>query len=376
MIDSYSFSKYSLKVLLAIWLICQIAAYLYFGVVASVDTPHYIALADQLLNGSFPAGSNMGYTTYVALIAFLKLLDLPIESMAAIQLIVSFLSVLALYRLAQSISNSEMAAFLAVLLYCFWPKFYQWNLIIYTDSLFTSMTIISFYLLQRAKNWQSYTLTALAILITVLIRPPGLGLLFSVIVWCGFKIIALDNSKVYHATIIILSFLAFAFVINSVLVFFLDSFFASYQNAEVIYPSIHWLVAPPDQLIIPAKDHPPLLRLVEIYGYNLTYMAKLFFAKVGLLLAHAKPYYSNSHNVLIAVFLIPTYILSVIGFSGQITSKFSFVLLSFITFQIIMVGLTSENWDGRFLLPILPIVFIFAGIGFEISLKKLKLSKN
>jgi hypothetical protein len=368
--------KHCIWYLIAFWGACQFIAYLYFGVETSVDTPHYVALADQLLSGKLPEGSNISYASYVFLIALFRFLNFPIESIAIIQIIVAGLSVFVLHQLTFNLSKSSLAALFATLLYCLWPKFYQWNLIIYTDSLFASMVLLSFYWLHKSKSWRQYLFTFLLVLTTVFLRPPGLGLLFAVLVWGGFKFESLSKSK-YQVPLILLSGLVvFSIVLNTILASFIDSFISSYQAAEVIYPNIEWLVSPKDKFIIPSIDHPPLLRLVEVYWYNPVYMTKLCFAKVGLLLSHAKPYYSSVHNLLIGLFLLPTYFLAFVGIIINKKQSFTIVLLSFLAFQITMVGLTSENWDGRFLLPILSIVFLFAGLGLKVFLEKLKFSKN
>lgn len=376
MLASNIYQKNGIWFLFTFWCVGQLAAYFHFGVVASVDTPHYVALADQLLNGNLPQDSDVSYTTYVLLIALFRFISFPIESVAIIQIIVAGFSVFALYQLTFNLSKSSIAALFATLLYCLWPKFYQWNLIIYTDSLFVSMIILSFYWLQKEKSTLDYSFTVLLILATLFLRPPGLGLLFAALVWGGLKLLALLKNKYQVALLLISGMAVFLIVLNMILTSFIDSFFNSFKSAEVIYPNIKWMVTPKDQFIIPSIDHSPLLRLIEVLLYNPIYMVQLFFAKVVLLLSHAKPYYSIFHNLFIGLFLIPSYFLAIVGIMINKKNSFNIVLLCFIAFQIAMVGLTSENWDGRFLLPILPMVFLFAGLGFEFFLKKLKFSKN
>ena len=48
---------------------------------------------------------------------------------------------------------------------------------------------------------------------------------------------------------------------------------------------------------------------------------------------------------------------------------------TYILAQGFTVMLTTENWDGRFLIPVLPFVFILASMDISKFLSKLKLLK-
>lgn len=228
MLASNIYQKNGIWFLFTFWCVGQLAAYFHFGVVASVDTPNYVALADQLFIGKFPTGSNLGYTTYVVLLTLLKMLGLPVKSIALIQIIVAGFSLFALHQLTYGLSKSNLAAFFAALFYCLWPKFYQWNLIIYTDSLFASMTIISFYWLHKSKLFIDFLIAILLIMATIFLRPPGLGLLFAVTVWVVLKILPMVKSQVYTASIGLFGLISFLLILNAALGPFIESFIASY----------------------------------------------------------------------------------------------------------------------------------------------------
>ena len=63
----------------------------------------------------------------------------------------------------------------AALLYVFFPDIQYWNLIIYADSLFSSMLIISSYLLLSAHGRARIALALVLALYTCTIRPHGVG---------------------------------------------------------------------------------------------------------------------------------------------------------------------------------------------------------
>jgi hypothetical protein len=95
------------------------------------------------------------------------------------------------------------------------------------------------------------------------------------------------------------------------------------------------------------------------------YFAKLTLLKGLLFVGHIKPYYSGLHNLFIACYLYPCYALAIKGFWMLRKRPVVQAMFVFILFQIITVSLTSENWDGRFLLPVLPLVFVFATAGVK-----------
>jgi len=129
-------------------------------------------------------------------------------------------------------------------------------------------------------------------------------------------------------------------------------------------------------LIIPEAHFPPLMRLVIFIFSNPIYFTKISLIKAALLLAHVKPYYSFFHNAVICIFLYPIYYFMIKGMNSFVGSNIKLFMLIFILFQVITVSLTSENWDGRFLLPILPYVFIIASFGItDLIESKLKLLK-
>jgi hypothetical protein len=152
--------------------------------------------------------------------------------------------------------------------------------------------------------------------------------------------------------------------INFLLGYVIDSFLESYRIAEVIYPKISLFMKPPEQFRIPDPDHLPLVRFILVYIYQPVYMLKLTLLKAVLFLAHAKPYYSWGHNLLIMIYLYPSYVFMVKGLPGMRNDLKVFIII-FILIQFGLVALTSENWDGRFLLPLLPLMFGMAGGGLR-----------
>lgn len=357
--------------LLLLWAIAQFIWYLKTGIVKSVDTSIYISNGKLLSAGIIPEGNDKFYLSYCAVIALLETLHLKAEWIILIQIISSSLALICLCKLTKMITKSNASVVISGLLYVFWFKFYQWNLILYTDSLFTSFVIISFYQLFQSKTNLSYILSALLIIFTTLIRPTGIGFILAVIIYLMNDSISIKNQNKWQVySIISLALTASLLIVNQYLSGFIDSFISSYSKAEIIYPDITMGVKPNTQLIIPSKAQLPLLRFTLFIFNNTLYFLKISLIKGGLFLCHVKPYYSTWHNIYISLSLLPVYTLSLRSILW-VKSSSKYFAVSFIVLQTLVVAFTSENWDGRFLLPVLPCFFLLASTGVLRSSKKM-----
>jgi hypothetical protein len=78
------------------------------------------------------------------------------------------------------------------------------------------------------------------------------------------------------------------------------------------------------------------------------------------------------------MFLTPSYYL----FARGIAYKWRKELLPFIfsvtyiLFHTLSIGLTTNDWDGRFLIPILPVIFLFSGKGLTLLLSSCLLEND
>lgn len=342
----------------------QFATYLKFGVFSSCDTPLYIGGGNALLNNSLPSGREFLYVSYMSLFSIVKILNLHKNFIVFFHLIAALLALITIYKITLKFSD-DRTAFISGLLYLIWFKFHQWNFILYTDSLFTSLSIVCFYLLIIAKSYRMIILTFLIFSFTILIRPTGVGLLIAGLIY----VLSFLNKKTYLTQVSIALVLGW-FILNYFLTDFSQLIIKSYTMAEIIYPKIPMYIEPPVNLELPNQGPYPVINLLSFVVLNPIYSLKLFIMKASLFLFHAKPYYSLPHNIFVLFFLIINYVFFVIGFQKVKEYRLKLFVFIFIAIQILTVGLTSENWDGRFLFPILPFVIVFSAIGMNRYLKK------
>ena len=111
---------------------------------------------------------------------------------------------------------------------------------------------------------------------------------------------------------------------------------------------------------------------LEFIWQNFINFFKVFVLKIFWLLARARPYYSDLHNLYILFFNLIFYPTFIYGFIKRPKNNFSSnVIISFIALSLILVGLTFADWSGRFSLYFLPLIFIFSSYGLLIFMKKL-----
>ncbi len=252
--------------LISLWSILQFIASEHFDMRISIDSDLYISGANDMINGEFPTGREILYFSYMFILAILSLLNVGYENVIYIHFLTAIIAIYSTYQLAIRLTNDNITAVFAPLLYILWIKFQQWNLILYTDAIFSHMVIISIYALVRFRNIKELVFVILLILFTSFLRPTGLGLLFAVLIYFVNKLIRNKKFKLYPKLItlaLLTSF--FAWLLNSVLNNFIASFIESYKIAEIIYPKINLIVAVPEILYIPDIDHQPLTRLFFIY---------------------------------------------------------------------------------------------------------------
>lgn len=352
--------KYPFLFLVFLWIIAQFIAYYKFGIVSSVDTDLYVLEANTINNSSFPEGRSILYGSYILILAGLQFLNISVSFVVFIQVLFSGIALVCIYKITLSLSKNSFPSFIACLLYIICFKIHQWNMIIYTDSLFASCCIISFYLLYFSDSVQNYIFTFSFILFTFFLRPTGIALLVALFSYSYFIIpIHKDVKTAIFVLLVTLTLLGLNFMMN----YYIGSFIESYAKAEIIYPNVSLWIEKPTNLYIPSQKYPPLFQFIIFLTYNFFYVCKLILLKGFLFVIHAKPYYSFGHNIVIISFLIPIYYFAIKGIKSISSKPIQFFFLTFIGFQIVIVSLTSENWDGRFLLSILPFVFILASFG-------------
>ena len=358
----------SLIIVFVTWAVAQALAYYIFGINTSIDTGLYVNDARSMLSGHWQAIEMRWHLGYSLLIAGVLFLGGSLSTIILVQLFLSVIALLAVYYITFNVSANRSAAFIASILFAVWPDISQWNFIVYTDPVFTSCVVISVAAWQLSRKTWHYAIAGVITVFTMMVRPVGAVFFIALLFYASGK----TSARRYIIGAIILC--VGLFVMNTMMKEYIDSFLSSYARAEIIYPNVSLGLQAPADLFIPGEDHKPVVRLILFVVNNPIYFLKMSAIKGILYIGHVKPYFSFFHNALIAVFLWPLYIFAVIGVRTLTKSGFRNFTIAFIILQILMVSLTSENWDGRFLLPLLPWVFILSSVGITTVIKNRRFS--
>jgi hypothetical protein len=355
--------KQLLFILLGIWAIIELLIFCVFGIRKGYDSVVYEIYASEILSGKLPEVHHRLYITYIGFMAAIFSIGGAIKAVIFAQVVLSGIATVCFFKLGNKISGSKTVAVLSTLLLISWVEIHGWDMYIYTESLFTGLLIISIWALVN----RSYGIATLLVIAASLVRPNGILLIFSVFIYVLYHYKKhVERSLFITAILILLSIGLIA--LNEVLVNF--TLIESYVKGEVVFPDINYWVQVPDCLYIP-ENKSSLVNLVLFIFHNPVYFSKLAGTKLVFYLGHIKPYYSAFHNLIIALILWPLYGFCIFGLASKNINKGIRILLGgFILFNCITAMLTSESWDGRFLIPVLPFVFLLAAVGINSKLSQ------
>lgn len=347
-----------------LWLTVQVGLFFLLGISHMGDSPRYLGAAESLLQGKLPTGKELSFLGYDLFVTFFFWSGLGEIGVVVAQVLLTSVAAYCLYRLACRLYDSR-TGLLAAFFYIAYAEIHTWNFYILTDSLFISMLIISLFLVVERGGWWRTAIACLAVIFTSTIRPNGVVLLVSVGVYVLYSLWRAKKYKVFVgvafgvavaspiAIDLVGKMLAHASIIH---IYASGKIISGYKGIVLKMPGV--LPAPP-----PSIEN-PLFHILFFIASKPVYFLKLVGMKLWYYFLHARPFYSDFHNYFSVLTLFPTYVLAV----GGVLSRTEYpaeklLLISLCFFQSLVVALRFADWDGRHLLVILPIVFLFAARG-------------
>lgn len=374
---------FHLSILTGIFVLVNGFWFLKMGVMTDDDTWGYLQYADEIReNGLFFKPHLFWYIGYVLFILATNSIIPGLGGVVVFQYIIAYVALIALYYAGINLYQNPKAAMLSCIWFLGFIMISFWNLYLYAESLMISLYCISFFFLSQAYrgklNMIQMILGSFILIWAILVKPTAVALLAAVmavgIVFAWKNISALRWKLAFSASLII----GLLFLLNQMLETY--GIVAAYQNGEVVY-NIHkmahmdyasfLMVSVPGNLSVPASDWSPLGKMVYLWIFNPFYSIQLFGTKLFYYLMYIRPYYSWSHNILALCALIPMYVAFVQALRGNSLGSYAKVFsLTLIGFSVLSVALLSDNWNSRFLMPVLPLVFL---VGSNILVKVLGL---
>ena len=357
-----------LVLLVALWVLVQLVfLWQYQGPRFANDSGQYLGYAASIAErGYFEPGHTLRYVLYPLFQSFWLWLGLGWWGIVAGQMAVSALATRAIYRGTRRLSGGRCgAAALATFLFIAWPDIQRFNVFLLTESLFISLVALSFgaFTRVRAGKRTDWAVLLLVLLLTALARPNG----FMVALAAGLA--GLDalrrrpDRRPWRLALLVLVLLSPLFwrLLNHQLAtyYLMDT----YQRGELIFRYQLWAVHQAQPLEMPPPGTGPVVRVLYFAWHNPIYLARLMLGKLFVFLSYLKPHYSLAHRVVGVAVLWPAYVLAALAArQSRIWRPGRLFLAGVFLLQTAITMLTVDDWDVRFLAPVLPMVFVLAAL--------------
>lgn len=310
----------------------------------------YIGCAQDLLRGDAHdlTGRYKAYASYVLFLLPGLAMGAP-ELAVLAQAVLAVLAAFALARLVERLSGSARAGTIAVALVLLCYPLQEWVLALYTESFFVSAAVL---FLERAtrpgrKPWTVFLLAA----VLLFARPNGILFVLPVLIWEMREPFPIPR---WLRPVACAGILALVAVLPGV-------------------PREHLGVIVEGHVICGFPERPGALE--DFHGTTIlaaqralfqepTYAAGLFLRRVASLFTLTRPYYSAGHNLLLIPFYV-LFVLATVGWWRWKTDPLAGLLLAVLLLNVLLIGLTYDEWNGRFFVPLWPLVIAFAAIGLD-----------
>ncbi len=344
------------------------------GIKLWLDSGRYIEGANKILDKISLIGRELQFIGYMLVIAFTKLMGLPLGSVLIIQIGFAILSAFALYDIAIKISNSKIAGITAMALYLCNPFITSWHMYILTESLYTSFVILSLWCLIRllqSKNIIDLAYSIPIFLMTMLIRPNGWILLP---IWIICIIIRFPKQKKWKAFFSGFVFILFIFSMSSIGIFNksiqITTPVKNLKQGITVWGHEELSLEMPQDVDI--DDNNWINGVKYIFRHPLP-CAKLAICRVSYTLVHIRPYHSTKYKIRVLIWIIPAYILTFISLLYYKKNKIVLISIIYIVSHLFVVALSYAEHDSRFDIYILPMFYLLAGLGTYKLLKHIKI---
>lgn len=376
-IIDFSFSRFrSLLGLSFLFVILNAVLFFITGIKVVDDSPRYLNYTQELRSGIFFIDPhNIWYIGYPIFMVLVRTIHDSLRMVIFSQYLLSFLALYAVYFTSYQLFNNYSTAFWTALLYIMFFEISIYNSYILCESFFVSMTCFSVFLLAKWFKKESSLFNLLfgipILLLTISAKPTGIVILAAIaaqMYYLFFNKLEITFLRILFGLLLIIPIF---FLANKMLTTF--GFINEYIRGDIIFGMFQFRSSPfydlltisrPEIIYIPDANYPPIIRLVLFVIFNPIYWGKLFFSKLFFFFFHIRPFWSTWHNIYSLVYLTPVYFFT---FQALLSKKVNFEIKLFVAVYVLLhgfiVGLMTEDWDGRFLIPILPVLVIPAGLG-------------
>jgi hypothetical protein len=287
------------------------------------------------------------------------------------QLAISGLAAWALYGAVRRLAGGRRGpAALAAGLFIVWPDVQQFNCFLLTESLFISLSVLSFWAFVRTRDggWSDWLLLLGLLLLTALVRPNGF-VVAAAVGLAGLATLYAKKRRTFWVAVgaaVLATPLAVWWLNQQLVSFYIVE---TYVRGELMFATPVWVVHPSAPLVLPPDGIGQMSRVLYFAAHNPGFLGKLMLGKLFVFFSSIKPYYSLSHKLMSVLVLWPLYYFAARGTRlAPICLPARAFLAGVPLLQAAVVMLTVDDYDVRFLAPVLPFVFVLAALAMSIWL--------
>lgn len=359
-----------LFILLSCWFLLNGFLFYSLGIKYAIDTARFDAEATAWINGELEPSYRLWYSGYIAVLALCKSIFHSIYPSIIFQYVLSFVATIFFYKgLCKLLKNVQAAFFTSLLVLCYLP-IQQWNTCLLTESIFISLILLFVWAFSIEKNAHKWFMLILISILATSVRPNGGILLISCAALYGIQSIQQNKKFPVLFTIgIAIVLLILHSYTDTFYQFLLDSF----NKGEIICGYDHW-TSPTKTLIPNDPSSGSITKIIDLVSSNPTKSMQLFASRFFALWSDVRIYYSLPHNLFIGFYLLIAYAAALIGFIQyrKAFPELALITLLYCGMNSLLIMITYADWDGRFLAPLLPMIFIWSGLGIYFSIQFLK----
>jgi 4-amino-4-deoxy-L-arabinose transferase-like glycosyltransferase len=344
-------------ILVAASLAINIGIARYSGIHIGVDSRGYIDSATAFLTGTPSVDRPGGWVLLRFIIAGSLSLTGGLVGVIAIQIAAAALAVWSTYELAREIGGitAAVGAALTLLVNIDVARFHVYVL---TDSLYTSLLVFATLAIVRAgfasASWWWRVVAVLVLALEALLRPNGWLLPLVAIAYWAWMPLSTRWRVILSCTLVLLTVAATAYgPVRDALAF--EQLDVYIRSGQLVTTLQDWTVPMP-------ADPNATSAVLYVWRHPAESLA-LGFGRILAEVVHIRPVYSTAHNGLIVLVLLPLYGLAVVGWTRYRSTPLVGLITALIVLHLLTVAIKGADWDGRYLLFIMPLISVLAACG-------------
>lgn len=372
-------------IITALYVLLSIYLYNKYGIKLMNDSPRFLGYAANLSEqGIYFDPLNFWYISYVFFVYFSQLL---VESHWIIiynQYLFGLFATYALYAGLNRLTGDTRIGFLGALIFIFFPDNLMWHSYVLTESFYCSILCVTFYSLvrfqQSDKKLLDFLLIGIVLLITFFSKPTSPALFIALATPFLFRFLKDKPYRIWKFSGLIISGLILLVLANKII--HSHHVLLIYTKGDIIF-AMHELpnhpdnelmtIDVPEEMVVPETDQALMVQMGQFVVNNPIYFLKLFTGKVIMYITHVRPYWSIGHNLMVALF---TWLLYFFGIRAMrkklIPSDLTLIAIIYFLIHTMVIGITWADWDGRFFVPVIPLIVVLGTIGLADKLFKSK----